>query len=205
MPTTGTALKPFGVTITGHAAPFDSNGSGNVVDVNKSFLTTNSSYHPVRGKQNNWFAKYSGATTTANMISPWKGPFATRGATVNATAWGNLISCWDCHAPAGTVSTSGVVTRTVTAHGAAATLRAPIRAAGTTATTNLCLACHKVGYSVSTAHGTNTAFTAGASNMNAATFSNCSFCHAFSPAGSRHTSGYNNPASAAWRGCPWFQ
>ena len=186
VPTTGTALKPFGVTITGHAAPFDSNGNGNVVDVNKSFLTTNSSYHPVRGKQNNWFAKYSGATTTANMISPWKGPFATRGATVNATAWGNLLSCWDCHAPAGTVSTSGVVTRSVTAHGAAATLRAPIRAAGTTATTNLCLACHKVGYSVSTAHGTNTAFTAGASNMNAATFSNCSFCHAYAPAGGTH-------------------
>jgi trimeric autotransporter adhesin len=185
VPTTGTALKPFGVTITGHAAPFDSNGSGNVVDVNKSFLTSNSSYHPVRGKQNNWFAKYSAAGTAANMVSPWKGPFATRGGTVNATAYGYLISCWDCHAPAGTGNTA-VVTRTVTAHGATATLRAPIRAAGTTAAANLCLNCHKLGYTASSSHGTNTAFSTGNSNMNASTFSNCNYCHAYAPAGGTH-------------------
>ena len=198
VPTSGTALKPFGVTITGHSAPFDSNGTGNVVDVNKSLLTSNASYHPVRGKQNNWFAKYSSVGATGgNMISPWRGPFATRGATVNATAWGYLISCWDCHAPAGIVSTSGVVTRSVTAHGAVATLRAPIRVAGTTATTNLCLACHKAAYTASSQHGANTAFTTGAGNMDTATFNNCSFCHAYSSAGG--TQGAANGSTSTLR------
>lgn len=185
VPTTGLPLKPFGVTITGHSAPYDSNGNGNVVDVNKSFLTSNSSYHPVRGKNNNWFTHYSAAGATGgNMIAPWRGPFATRGASVNVTSWGYLISCWDCHAPAGTTYASGVVTRSVTAHGAAATLRGGIRAAGTTAATNLCLNCHKVAYATTAAqHGANSAFTSGASNMGTTTFNNCAFCHAFSAAG----------------------
>ncbi|OGW28484.1 MAG: hypothetical protein A2X56_00280 [Nitrospirae bacterium GWC2_57_13] len=168
----GSALQPFAVAITGHVAPFDSNGQGNVVDVNKSFITTNASYHPVRGRGNNSY------TQGTRMVAPWNMTKTTG----NNTQFGYVVSCWDCHAPNGA---SGVQTLTVTAHGAAATLRGTIRAAGSTASTNLCLNCHATAYSSTAAdnHGTGSAYgTGGGSSMNN-NFGNCSICHSYGPSG----------------------
>lgn len=169
--TGGVALKPFNTTITGHVAPYDSNGNGNLVDVNKSFNTTNASYHPVRGKANNSYAQGT------KMIAPWN-MTKTNG---NTTSWGYLISCWDCHA----LSTdAGTITKTVTAHGATATLRGSIRVAGTTAATNLCINCHATSYS-SIAHvsaGSAVASGPDTGAMGNTYWSNCSYCHANGPA-----------------------
>jgi hypothetical protein len=168
----GSALKPFATTITGHVAPFNSNGNGNVVNVAGSFAVTNAAYHPVMGKQNNSY------TQGTRMVAPWN-LAKTNG---NNTQYGNLISCWDCHAPAGA---SGVQTSTVTAHGAVATLRAAVRGGGTTAAANLCLNCHATAYAATAInHGAGSAFGAGgASNMNATSyFPNCHYCHSYNGA-----------------------
>jgi hypothetical protein len=156
---------------------------GCVVNVNDSFDTANSSYHPVRGKQNNWYAKLT------RMVTPWN--TATRGATVNTTSWGDLMSCWDCHA---LPSETGTIQGTVTAHGGAETLRGRATATGTTlnATTNsvtLCNVCHAryntcggatdaCGSTYS--HGANSAF---ATSTGRSTKQNylrygCNLCHA---------------------------
>lgn len=176
VPTTGTAMRPFGVAITGHVAPFNSNGSGNVVNVAAGLATTNASYHPVIGKQNNSYVQ------GAQMVAPYNGVTKTNG---NNTSWGALMSCWDCHA---TLAQTGVQTATVTAHGAAVTLRGPIRAAGTTAATNLCVSCHATKYAtVGTQHGAGSAFTLGKSNMGTATFNNCSYCHGYGVVGATYS------------------
>jgi len=168
VPATGTALKPFGVAITGQVVPYNINGNGNVVNVSSSFTTTNASYHPVTGRQNNSYVQ------GAQMIAPWSSITKTNG---NNTSYGALMSCWDCHA---TLASTGTITSTVTAHGNAVTLRGPIRAAGTTATTNLCVNCHATKYAtVASAHGSGSAFTSGSSNMGTSTFNNCSYCHGY--------------------------
>jgi len=139
VPTTGTAEKPFGTTIAGAGytgAGVTANGvAGGVANVNESFKTTNASYHPVTGKQNNSYAANN------RMAAPWVNT-KTAG---SVTTWGPLISCWDCHAPSGTASTV-TLTATVTAHGGATTLRGNATASGTapTATTGatLCAICH---------------------------------------------------------------
>ena len=168
----GSALKPFATTITNHVAPYNSNGLGNVVSVAGSFATTNASYHPISGKQNNSYVQGTA------MQAPWN----IAKTTGNTTSWGYLMTCWDCHAPAGA---TGVQTSTVTAHGAVATLRAPIRAAGTTAALNLCINCHALAYAgaVNQNHsgvGTS-AFGSNGSSMTGS-FSNCNNCHANGPA-----------------------
>jgi predicted CxxxxCH...CXXCH cytochrome family protein len=168
----GSALKPFATTITGHVAPYNSNGNGNVVDVSSSFDTANAAYHPVKGKQNNSYAQGT------RMIAPWD-MTKTPG---NTTSWGYLMSCWDCHAPSGA---SGVQTSTATAHGGAATLRGTAYNGGTTAAANLCLNCHATTYA-STAgnHGAGSAFATGGSsgNMNTTTMQRCTYCHAYTAA-----------------------
>jgi predicted CxxxxCH...CXXCH cytochrome family protein len=169
--TGGSALKPFATTITGHAAPFNSNGTGNVVNVAKSFVSTNAAYHPVVSKANNSY------TQGTKMVAPWN---ITK-TTGNNTQYGNLMTCWDCHAPAGA---TGVQTATVTAHGAVATLRAPIRAGGATAALNLCIVCHATTYATTAQnHGTGSAFGAGGSSMSStSTFVNCYYCHGYNGA-----------------------
>ncbi len=170
VPTTGTAMQPFGVAITGHVAPYNTNGNGNVVNVNDSFATTNASYHPIRGRQNNSY------TQGAQMIAPWN-MTKTNG---NTTSWGYLMSCWDCHASAA----PSVQTSTVTAHGAPATLRGTIRVAGTTGATNLCINCHATKYAQSTGHvsaGSAVATGPDTGAMNDTYFNNCSYCHAYGP------------------------
>ncbi|MBJ6752231.1 CxxxxCH/CxxCH domain c-type cytochrome [Geomonas anaerohicana] len=176
VPTTGTAMQPFGVAITGHVAPYNSNGAGNVVNVVAGFTTTNASYHPVIGKQNNSYVQ------GAQMLAPYSNITKTNG---NNTSYGALISCWDCHA---TLGQTGVQTATVTAHGGAVTLRGPIRAAGTTTTTNLCINCHATKYATTgSQHGTGSAFTVGKSNMGTTTFNNCSYCHGYGVVGATYS------------------
>jgi hypothetical protein len=168
VPTGGTALKPFGTTISTHLAnTLMNNPLGSVYDVKSNFLTSNASYHPVSGKQNNSYADLDTMTAPYNQ--------ATKTAGTN-TAYGDLISCWDCHAVSGA---SGIQTRTVTAHGAPATLRAPAFAGGATAALNLCLNCHKATlYPLSTRHSaTVSAFSGGSGQMSATTMASCHNCH----------------------------
>lgn len=170
--TGGTALKPFNTTITGQTAPYNSNGNGNVVNVNEAFATTNASYHPVAGRANNSYVQGTRAVAPWNMVK-------TNGTT---TSWGFLMSCGDCHAAAGA---TGVQTSTVTAHGGGATLRAPVYAGGNTAATNLCVICHATTYATTAAnHGAGSAFATGGSsgNMPASMFANCYNCHAYTTA-----------------------
>jgi hypothetical protein len=165
----GTAMKPFNTTIAGHSVPYNSNGQGNVVDVDKSFNTTNASYHPVKGRGNNSFIK--------NIMM--KGPYtlATDKSGTNTTSYGLLITCWDCHAA---TSASGTQTASVTAHGGTVTLRRNIRTAGTVSNLNLCIVCHQNSYAtVSNNHYTGSAFSTGGNSMPTSTMSNCQYCHAF--------------------------
>jgi predicted CxxxxCH...CXXCH cytochrome family protein len=174
----GTALRPFGLSITTTGsytgAGVTAGGAlGAVTDINAAFATTNSSYHPVRGAQNNWYAKLT------RMVAPWN---ATRtGTTANATSWGGVLSCWDCHA---LPTDTGTITRTVTAHGGTATLRGnPTISGAPVATTNeatLCKVCH-AGYNTSTSsqHGTGSAFASSSdSAMTPYLRYGCNRCHA---------------------------
>lgn len=168
--TGGTALKPFNFTITGHVTPYDTNGNGNVVNVAASFATTNASYHPVSGKANNSYSDID------RMVAPWNQYTKTAATT---TSWGDLMTCWDCHAASGA---SGVQTSTITAHGGAVTLRSPAYAGGTTASTNFCLNCHSNAYTTSGQHGAGSALVSASTNMNATTMQNCIYCHGYSAA-----------------------
>jgi predicted CxxxxCH...CXXCH cytochrome family protein len=170
------AAKPFGTTIAGAAyvgVGVTALGTlGGVADVNESFKTTNSSYHPVTGKQNNWYAKLT------RMAAPWN--TATRGATADVTSWGPLISCWDCHAPTGTTNTA-ILTGTVTAHGGPATVRGNATTNSTTPTATaavtLCQYCHAL-YVSGSNHGANSAFTSqGNSGMGKWLQYGCNACH----------------------------
>jgi hypothetical protein len=168
VPTGGTALRPFGVAITGHtSSTIMNNVLGSVYDVKSNLLTSNASYHPVMGKQNNSFADIDMMTAPYNQASKTAG---------TNTAYGDLISCWDCHAPAGA---SGAQTMTVTAHGGAATLRAPVFAGGNTAAANLCVVCHKTTYATTSGRHSTTlsAFSVGATDMSATTMAGCQNCH----------------------------
>jgi hypothetical protein len=187
---TGSAGKPFGTTIptsqgtytgaSGYTACSGAAGSnpledGCVTNVNDSFATTNSSYHPVRGKQNNWYAK------STRMATPWN--TATRGASVDLTSWGPLLSCWDCHA---LPTDTGVITKTVTAHGGTDTLRGRSTATTTGVPSsaaqgpNLCWTCHAL-YEPSTGqnHGAGSAYSSGGSSMSGGRIRwMCTACHA---------------------------
>ncbi len=189
VPTTGTAEKPFGTTIAGAAyvgAGVTANGVlGGVADVNESFKSTNSSYHPVTGKQNNWYAK------DVRMVPPWDLGVTTRSGTVNATSWGPLLSCWDCHA---LPTDTGTITQTVTAHGGTATLRGTVTVPNTavlpalsTNQVTLCNKCHlyydTCGSAVDAcgtlrAHGANSALSSSTnSGMRTYLQFGCNICH----------------------------
>ena len=165
VPTVGTALRPFGT------APTHTPGQ-NVLNVSQHFDTSNSSYHPVKGKQNNSYA------ANTRMTSPWN---VTK-TTGNTTSWGYLMTCWDCHAPNGTAS-SVTLTSTVTAHGGATTLRGAPTVTGTPSTTNtvtLCTICHagyQPGGTINT-HGTGSA-ESGNTNSGMTAYMNygCNMCH----------------------------
>ena len=151
----GTAGKPFNTTIA-HTP------GGDVLDVDLHFNVTNQSYHPVKGKQNNSYADQD------LMSAPWNQFNKTPGTT---DQWGDLISCWDCHADP---ADSGTITYTVTAHGGAETLRGypvatnsstgvPLSGNSTPAAGDaptLCLLCHPyTGQNNPPGHGPNSAAT----------------------------------------------
>ena len=171
--TGGTAVKPFNTTVASTGTYYSNNvaagnAAGSVVDVNSSFDTNNASYHPVRGKQNNSYASLNGGNE--RMKAPWTGMSKTAGTT---TDWGYLISCWDCHAPAGTASTV-TLSRTVTAHGGADTIRIDSWAASD----NLCTVCHAQAYATGTTnHGAGSAFSTGGDSAIGSRFQTCSYCH----------------------------
>jgi hypothetical protein len=181
--TGGSAGKPFGTTIagTGYAAANGLTAStacpttdGCVVNVDASFNTSNAAYHPVKGKQNNWYAK-----DTNRIQAPWTG--AARGATADITSWGYLITCWDCHAPN---NATGVQTMTVTAHGGPQTLRQDVWVAstinnGAVGAGNLCIVCHKIAASGSQTHLTGSAWqTNGNNTPGSRARDSCFYCHA---------------------------
>ncbi len=181
----GSAEKPFGTTIAGAAytgTEITANGvAGGVTDINASFATANSSIHPVRGRVNNSY------TQGTRMAAPWNMTKTTG----NNTQYGYLISCWDCHA---LPTDTGTITQTVTAHGAAQTMRGnptvPNGAAAPAAGTNeatLCKICH-AGYNISggPTHGAGSAFSSSANNGMTITMEyGCNMCH---------SSAYDTPA-----------
>lgn len=151
----GTATQPFGTS------------AGTIVNVDAHFATTNSSYHPVKGKNNN---SYADATT---MVAPWNGITKTDGTTAT---YGDLITCWDCHDSSAAGRAIGGVTASVTAHGASTTLRGNVW----TSPSTLCTVCHNSTiYSKSGGlHSSGSAFvTPSVSNMQPDT-RNCQYCHA---------------------------
>jgi predicted CxxxxCH...CXXCH cytochrome family protein len=181
----GTAEKPFATTIAGAGytgAGVTANGVlGGVTDINAAFATTNSTYHPIRGRQNNSYAY------NTRMAAPWN-TGVTKTAGTN-TGWGHLITCFDCHAPNGA---TGVQTSTVTAHGSAITsatgttnavqLRGYVWRTGSVSATNnttLCSVCHAL-YNTNTTdnHGTGSAFISGTdSGMTNYLRYACYYCH----------------------------
>lgn len=170
----GSALKPFATNVASTATYFANNiAAANTVnavtDVKSSFLSTNASYHPVIGKNNNGFIGNTRLKAPWNTLSPDK--------TASGTAtYGFLISCWDCHAPAGTASTANL-TSTVTAHGGATTIRADFYVSATATAPSLCTYCHTDTYFTgSTNHGTGSSFGSGGSSGRY-TIANCSVCH----------------------------
>jgi hypothetical protein len=193
VPTGGSPGKPFGVAISAPnnygiytggngltACPSGTNGC--VVDVKSSFVTSNSSYHPVMGKQNNSY------TGNAQMSPPWNSLASNKtGGTISAVnSWGFLITCWDCHSPP---LASGTQTATVTAHGGYATLRAGVwnsSSSGTpgssgattgSAQANLCRVCHFPSSYTSGAHGAGSAIATVSSQPQRYMPGACFLCH----------------------------
>ncbi|MHB8882095.1 MAG: CxxxxCH/CxxCH domain c-type cytochrome [Thermodesulfovibrionales bacterium] len=181
--TGGTALKPFNTTVA-------ANPSGGVLDVASQFATTNRTYHPILGKQNNSY------TANTRMAAPWN---ITK-TTGNNTSWGNLMTCWDCHAPNGSTNATTLVATDV--HGSTITTRTGSSPSvelrgflwtnqdlstvpGTAVKTTLCIACH-AGYDGFTTDnhsggGTSAFGSGGSSSMNNFIQYDCSYCHASSP------------------------
>jgi predicted CxxxxCH...CXXCH cytochrome family protein len=175
-----TALRPFGgtaVTSTATAYQIQSatvtsaagNTVGSVMNVSSSFETTNASYHPVSGRQNNYFAAGS------RMRAPWGNTTKTGGGTRGATTvYGFLLSCFDCHSAPGA---TGVQDHTDVAHGNGSTGNAAVLISASSAwiaTTNICTNCH-AGYTASTSiHATGSAWGATGSQHNTGV---CAQCH----------------------------
>jgi hypothetical protein len=176
------AGKPFGTTIlgTGYAGGTGltacaSGTDGCVTDVDSSFATSNASYHPIRGKQNNSYVN------NVQMVAPWNALTTdkTKGTINTANSWGYLITCWDCHAASGA---SGPQTSTVTAHGGSVTIRAGIWVSSiltvptTTNAGNLCRVCHFPS-SVTRGHGPGSAAASIDSNPTSRMAGGCYLCH----------------------------
>jgi hypothetical protein len=180
----GSAGKPFGTTITGSTGYDGANGltacasgtNGCVVNVDASFVATNATYHPIKARQNNWYAK-----DPSRIQAPWTG--ATRSGSADTNSWGYLITCWDCH---GSNAASGVQTMTVTAHGAPQTLRQAVWVSSTVnnaaaGSGNLCIVCHQIPASGSQNHATGSAWSSGGSSTpGSAARQTCYYCHSSS-------------------------
>lgn len=164
--------KPFNTTIAGagYVTPLSAGVAGGVVDVDTQLLTTNSSYHPVKGPKNRDFP------TAAMVADPYK-PAGTRG-TSGTLSQGVIINCFDCHNTPGTALTN----RTVSAHGNAVTLRGVATVTGTPSASNgvtLCDVCHPGHYGgAADNHGANSAFSVGTNGgMTPYVNYGCNICH----------------------------
>jgi hypothetical protein len=178
----GSAGKPFNTTISGSTGYDGANGltacasgtNGCVVNLDAQFNTANASFHPIKGRTNNWYAK-----DPARVQAPWSG--ATRSASADTNSWGFLITCWDCHAPN---AATGVQTMSVTAHGAPQTLRQDVWVSstinnGAVGAGNLCIVCHSIAVSGSKNHSTGSAWASGGSSSPGGYARNtCYRCHA---------------------------
>jgi hypothetical protein len=103
--------------------------------VDTQFSTSNTSFHPVKGAQNNTFCD------TDTMESPWTG--------------GNTMTCFDCHN-----ATTELTYGTTAAHGGSNNLRAAVLAGAKGTVTALCVECHKasVYWSTNIHGGTGSAY-----------------------------------------------
>lgn len=176
IPTTGTAFKPFGTTIAGagYVTPLSAGVAGGVVDVDTQLSVTNSSYHPVKGPNNNSYV------TTATINAPY-GVAKVNGTPSN----GVVMNCFDCHNVVGTPLTR----RTVAAHGNAVTVRGVVTVSGTLTNGNppsatndvtFCKVCHSTAtYQNGTnRHGAGSAFTSSTDkDMIAYVNYGCNICH----------------------------
>jgi hypothetical protein len=170
VPTTGTAFKPFGTTIAGagYVTPLSAGVAGGVVDVDTQLAVTNSSFHPVKGPNNNSYV------TTATISAPY-GVAKVNGTPSN----GVVMNCFDCHNVVGTPLTR----RTVAAHGNAVTVRGVVTVSGTPSATNnvtFCKVCHSTAtYQTGTnRHGAGSAFTSSTDGgMTAYVNYGCNICH----------------------------
>lgn len=163
------AYRPFNTAVR-YGATNTVYAGGNVINISGHFTTTNRSYHPILGRQNNWYAKN-------RLVAAWNG--ATRSSAANTTSYGLLLSCWDCHA---TPNASGSINSTVTAHGAANINRGEVWRTGAVTSTNnttLCIICH-VTYNTTTTshHGTGSAL-ASSTNSGMTLYMRyaCYYCH----------------------------
>lgn len=184
---TPTNAMPFGGVALGanYTAANGAIGTQGLINVNDQFATTNSSAHPVRGPRSKDFP------TAVRMNDPYK-PTGTRGTSGTLTQ-GVVINCFDCH----NTPTTPLTTRTVSAHGNAATIRGVATVTGTpAATTNqvtFCIVCH-AGYDTSTLthHNTGSALSGNTNNtMTAYLRYGCNICH-----GSSYTTAVVRPVRA---------
>ncbi len=131
----GTALMPWGGVNLGanYTVANGAAAAGGVIDAMSQFATGNASKHPIRGPRS------AGYPTNNRLASPYNNFTRTAGTLANSV----VMNCFDCH----TTGTS-LTTRTIVAHGNAATVLGTVRVSGTPSSTNyptLCRACH-VGY-----------------------------------------------------------
>jgi predicted CxxxxCH...CXXCH cytochrome family protein len=167
----GTATVPSGVGVTANGTP------GGVINLTTSFLTTNSTYHPVLGRGNNSY------TYGTRMAPPFDAGVTGRTAASGTNNnFGYLLSCWDCHAANGTAS-NVTLTGTVTAHGGTSTVRGTVFGFGAsnpaTQQATLCIKCHAQYDTLSASnHGAGSAFSSSGSNSMANALKNgCTLCH----------------------------
>jgi predicted CxxxxCH...CXXCH cytochrome family protein len=159
----GTAFMPWGGVNLG-ATYTVANGAaaaGGVVNVKGQFTTTNSSYHPVLGPLNRDFP------AATRLVAPYNNN-GSRAGTSGTKTNSVVLNCFDCH----NTPTTPLTTRTVAAHGNAATLRGTIYAFGAVST--LCTTCH-TGYTNASTHAAGSAWSATGSSHNVAR--NCQDCH----------------------------
>ncbi|MFZ4858146.1 MAG: CxxxxCH/CxxCH domain c-type cytochrome [Desulfuromonadaceae bacterium] len=162
-----TQYLPFGAASVNGAAytvGLSAGVIGGVVDVDSMFATTNSTFHPVKGPQNNSYA----SSTTPRMVAPY-GVAKTAG----TPSIGVVMNCFDCH----NAPTTPLLTRTVAAHGS--TAPNAFRGAVYETTNTLCHVCH-TGYTVTTGnHGAGSAINSSTnSGMGTYMAGQCQRCHA---------------------------
>ena len=151
------------------------NTTGAVMNVFSQLSSGNSSYHPVRARQNN------NSVTGSALKAPWGNTTKATGGRFPAnTIYGYLVSCFDCHAASGA---TGQQNSTVVAHGNTAGTTPTMRSGRMTTTavsggaTNLCTVCHGDNYTLSGGHGSGSGVASLSTSMNATTLGTCSNCH----------------------------